>query len=113
MKRGGGLHPAGRDWWPPTKRPQTTSGGLIAASVRNVPRREGVPPCAHGPSFGRNPRGSPDFLAYSVPKAYRRHRLGTWVPRCLGVAHSASRRQMLPKGRAAVTCALKALSACT
>ena len=24
---------------------------------------------AHVPSFGQNPRGSPDFLAYPVPKA--------------------------------------------
>ena len=38
-----------------------------------------APVLAHGPSFGQNPRGSPDFLAYPVPKAYRRHRLGTRV----------------------------------
>ena len=44
---------------------------------------------AHVPSFGRNPRGSPDFLAYPVPKACM-HVLGTRVPRCLGVARSAS-----------------------
>ena len=31
---------------------------------------------AHVPSFGRNPRGSPDFLAYPVPKACM-HVLGT------------------------------------
>ena len=41
------------------------------------------------PSSGPNPRGSPDFLAYPVPKAYM-HVLGTGVPRCLGVACSAS-----------------------
>ena len=35
MNRGGGLHPAGPDCWPPTKRPRATPGGLIAA----------VPPC--------------------------------------------------------------------
>ena len=40
-------------------------------------------------SFGRNPRGSTDFLAYPVPKACM-HLLGTGVPRCLGVARSAS-----------------------
>ena len=44
---------------------------------------------AHVPSFGRNPRGSPDFLAYPVPRACM-HVLGTRVPRCLGVARSAS-----------------------
>ena len=44
---------------------------------------------AYVTSFGRNPRGSPDFLAYPVPKACR-HVLGTRVPRCLGVARSAS-----------------------
>ena len=44
---------------------------------------------AHVPSFERNPRGSPDFLAYPVPKACM-HVLGTGVPRRLGVARSAS-----------------------
>ena len=33
MKRGGGLVPARPDWWPRTKRPRATPGGLIAASV--------------------------------------------------------------------------------
>ena len=44
---------------------------------------------AHVPSFGRNPRGSLDFLAYPVPRACM-HVLGTGVPRRLGVARSAS-----------------------
>ena len=44
---------------------------------------------AHVFSFGRNPRGSPDFLAYPVPKACM-HVLGTGVPTRLGVARSAS-----------------------
>ena len=44
---------------------------------------------AHVPSFGRNPRGPPDFLAYPVPKACI-HVLGTRVPRRLGVARFAS-----------------------
>ena len=53
MKRGGGLHPARPYWWPPTKRPRATPGGLIAASVMNVSRREGVFPCLRmSPSFG-------------------------------------------------------------
>ena len=39
--------------------------------------------------FGRNPSGSPDFLAYPVPKACM-HVLATGVPTCLGVARSAS-----------------------
>ena len=47
---------------------------------------------AHVPSFGRNPRGSPDFLAYPVPWAFM-HVLGTGVPRRLGVARSTSSRK--------------------
>ena len=54
---------------------------------------------AHVPSFGRNPRGSPDFLAYPVPKACM-HVLGTGVLRCLGVARSASS----PKAAQALGC---------
>ena len=56
---------------------------------------------AHVPSFGRNPSGSPNFPAYSVPKACM-HVLGTGVLRCLGVARSASR----PKGAQALGCSL-------
>ena len=56
---------------------------------------------AHVPSFGRNPRGSPDFLAYPVPKACM-HVLGTWVPRRLGVARSA----WSPKAALALGCSL-------
>ena len=56
---------------------------------------------AHVPSFGRNPRGSQDFLAYPVPKACM-HVLGTGVPRCLGVARSASS----PKAAQALGCSL-------
>ena len=56
---------------------------------------------AHVPSFGRNPRGSPDFLAYPVPKACM-HVLGTRVPRRLGVARSASS----PKAAHALGCSL-------
>ena len=56
---------------------------------------------AHVPSFGGNPRGSPDFLAYPVPKACM-HVLGTGVPRCLGVARSASS----PKAAQALGCSL-------
>ena len=54
---------------------------------------------AHVPSFGRNPRGSPDFLAYPVPKACM-HILGIGVRRCWGVAHSASS----PKAAQALGC---------
>ena len=57
---------------------------------------------AHVPSFGQNPRGSPDFLAYPVPKACQRRGLGTWVQRCLGVARSASS----PKATLALGCSL-------
>ena len=56
---------------------------------------------AHVPSFRRNPGGSPDFLAYPVPKACM-HVLGTGVPRCLGVARSASS----PKAAQALGCSL-------
>ena len=44
---------------------------------------------AYVPSFEQNPRGSPDFLVYPVPKACM-HVLGTRVPRRLGVARSAA-----------------------
>ena len=56
---------------------------------------------AHVPSFWRNPRGSPDFLAYPVPKACM-HVLLTRVPRRLGVARSASS----PKAALALGCSL-------
>ena len=56
---------------------------------------------AHVPSFGRNGRGSPDFLAYPVPKACMQL-LGTRVPRRLGVARSASS----PKAAQALGCSL-------
>ena len=52
-------------------------------------------------SFGWNPRGSLDFLAYPVPKACM-HVLGTGVLRCLGVARSASS----PKAAQALGCSL-------
>ena len=55
----------------------------------------------HVPSFDRNPRGSPDFLAYPVPKACM-HVLGTRVSRRSGVARSASS----PKAAQALGCSL-------
>ena len=45
MKRGGGLHRARPDCQPQTKRPWATPGGLTAASVPCLSRREVVPPC--------------------------------------------------------------------
>ena len=54
------------------------------------------------PSFGRNPRGSPDFLPYPVPKACQRRGLSTWVPICLRVARSA----WSPKAALALGCSL-------
>ena len=86
MKRGGGLHLARPDCWPPTKRPRATPEGLIAAGVTCLSRREGVPP---------------DFLAYPVPNACM-HVRGTRVPRRLGVARSASS----PKAAQALGCSL-------
>ena len=56
---------------------------------------------AYVPSFGRNLRGSPDFLAYPVPKACM-HFFGTRDPRHLGVARSASS----PKAALALGCSL-------
>ena len=56
---------------------------------------------AHVLSFGRNPRGSPEFLVYPVPKECM-HVLGTGVPMCLGVAQSASS----PKAAQALGCSL-------
>ena len=53
---------------------------------------------AHVPSFGRKPRGSPDLLAYPVPKACM-HVPDTGVPRSLGVARpSLSRKAALALG---------------
>ena len=45
---------------------------------------------AHGLLFEQNRRGSSDFLAYPIPKAFQQRGLATLVPRCLGVARSAS-----------------------
>ena len=41
----GNLHPARPDWWPPTKRPCASPGGLIATSVTYFSRQEAVRPC--------------------------------------------------------------------
>ena len=57
---------------------------------------------AHLPSFVRDLRGSPDLLVYPVPKACQRCVLGTWVPRCLGVARTTS----CPQAVLAVGCSL-------
>ena len=57
---------------------------------------------AHVPSFGQNPRGSPDFLAYPLPKACM-HVLGTGVPRRWDVARSACS----PKAVQALGCSLR------
>ena len=56
---------------------------------------------AQVPSIGRDPRGSPHFLAYPATKACM-HVLGTGVPRRLGVARSASS----PKAARALGCSL-------
>ena len=101
MKRGGGLLPARPDCGPQQSGP---------GQRRRADRRQGdllvspggcAPVLAHVPSFGRNPRGSPEFLAYPVPKACM-HVLGTRVPRCLCVARSASS----PKAAQALGCSL-------
>ena len=102
VKRGGDLYPARPDWCPETKEPRAPQGGLIAVSVTSFSQPEGVPLCSRTScSFAGNPRGSPDLLAYPVPKAYM-HIVGTGVPRCLGVARSASS----PKAAQALGCSL-------
>ena len=102
MKRGGGLHPARPDFWPPTKRPRATPGGLIAAWVTCLSRREGGPPCLRtSPPLDGTLGVHRDFLAYPVPKACM-HVLGTRVPRRSGVARSASS----PKAALALGCSL-------
>ena len=96
MKRGGGLHPARPDCWPPTKRPRATPGGLIAASVTCLSCREGVPPCLRtSPPLGGT------LEVHRTSKACM-HVLGTRVPRRLGVARSASS----PKAAQALGCSL-------
>ena len=99
MKRGGGLLPARPDWWPPNK----AAPGNTGRADRGQRDCLGgwAPVLVHVPSFGSNPRGSPDFLAYPVPKACM-HVLGTGVPRCFGVARSASS----PKAAQALGCSL-------
>ena len=83
---------------------------LEPPKTRRTPRRQRDVPVSPGgcaavlarvPSFGRNPRCSPDFLAYPVPKACM-HVLGTGVSRPLGVASSASS----PKAAQALGCSL-------
>ena len=66
---------------------------------------------AHVPSFGRNPRGSPDFLAHPVPKACM-HVPGTRVPRCLGVARSASSPKAAQASRCSLTPGLRISFGC-
>ena len=74
----------------------------MPASVTYLSHRGGCAPVlAHVPSFWWNPTGSPDFLVYPVPKACM-HVLGTRVPRCLGVARSASS----PKAAQALGCSI-------
>ena len=102
MKRGGDLHPARPDCWPPNRAAPGNSGRADRRQCDVLVSPGGCAPgLAHVPSFGRNPRGSPDFLAYPVPKACM-HVLGTGVPRCLGVARSASS----PKAAQALGCSL-------
>ena len=57
LKMGGDLHPARPDWWPPTKRPRASTGGLIAQPDVLVTTGACALVLAHLPSFGRNPRG--------------------------------------------------------
>ena len=85
----------------PKKAAPAPPGGLIAASVTGCHAGGMGPVAAHVPSFGRNPRGSPDFLVYPVPKACM-HVLGTGVPRCLDVA----RCPWSPKAAQALGCSL-------
>ena len=102
MKRGGDLHPAK----PPLLAPNKAAPGNTGTADRRQRDvlfwLEGCAPVlVHVPSFWRNPRVLPDYLAYPVPKACM-HVLGTGVPRRLGVARSASS----PKAAQALGCSL-------
>ena len=61
-----------------------------------------LPTLPHILLFGRNPTGSPGFLAYPISKACQWCGPGTWVRRWLGVARSASS----PKAVQALGCSL-------
>ena len=102
MKRGSSLLPTRPDWWPRTKAAPGNTGRADCRQ-RDVLVSPGgcAPVLAHLASFGRNPGGSPDFLAYPVPKACM-HVLGTGGLRRLGVARSASS----PKAAQALGCSL-------
>ena len=102
MKRGGGLHPARPDCWPPTKRPRATPGGLIAAGVTCLFRQEGVPPCLRTSSpVGGTLEVHQTSWHTPIPKACM-HVLGTRVPGRLAVARSTSS----PKAAQALGCSL-------
>ena len=102
VKRGGSLHPARPDCWPPTKRPRATPGGLIAASVTYLSRREAVPPCLRtSPPLGGTLEVHGTSWRIPFPEACM-HVLGTRIPRRLGVARSASS----PKAAQALGCSL-------
>ena len=102
MKRGGGLVPARPDCLAPNKAAPGYAGRADRRQRDMLVSPGGCAPVlAHVRSFGRNPRGSPDFLAYPVPKACM-HVPGTRVPRRLGVARSASS----PKAAQALGCSL-------
>ena len=73
LKRKGGKHPAEPNKAAPGN---TGNAGRRQRDVRPTPGGC-ASTLARGPSFGRNPRGSPDFLVYPVPKAYRGRCLGT------------------------------------
>ena len=69
MKRGGGLHPANLTGDPNKAAPGNTGRANRRQRDERVTPEGCAPVLAHDPSFGRNPRGSPDFRAYAVPKA--------------------------------------------
>ena len=101
LKRAGDLLPARPDWWPQTKRPRSTPGGLIAASVTYMSHQESLPACLrtapplHG-TLGIH--GLPD-----VSRSQGMHAC-SWsaVPTCFGVARFASS----PKAAQALGCSL-------
>ena len=106
MKRGGGLHPARPDCWPPEKRPRATPGGLNATSVTCLSHREGVPPCLRtSPPLG----GTPEVHRTSWRIPFPRHACtflvlgfrGAWV------SHAPPR---VPKQRRSYDAALPPVS---
>ena len=81
LKKASGLHLTRPHWWTPTQRPETKPGRVFAASVRNVPRREGVPPHLRTAGLLGGALGG----QWTSPRIrFPRHTVGIVVPWYLG-----------------------------